>query len=203
MADDNSVFTMEMARQEHRANIATYEEVTLTYVFLDLLIQAGISKPTPSYEEMKHRIEVMSNVSGRVCENKTCAVFDWIVQLNFSPEDFHPGIVRIQKEYRLPCGMADRVLWHEDGTITVVEVKGPGSRRDHASGIGQVLVYAEGVREVTRAPDVRTMLCTAGPRDAWIEAACDRAGIRYMPIEDESVFSDYAKVVAETIRRYG
>ena len=153
-------------------------------------------------QELEDMLASQSVIVERVGEKKTCAIFDMtvfeedadIAKLSSS------RIVSVEREATLPCGNVDRLLRHADGTITVVELKGKGSRRDHACGIGQALVYAACARETLGASEVRAALFVLGEFDPWIAQACETAGVSYFNIARSAeylidLYSSAAKVV--------
>jgi hypothetical protein len=155
-------------------------------------------------EEYRALLSPAVNIIGLVGESKICAIFDYLVHNDdcLVIGRLHPGIQLIKREVRSSSGLADRVLHHADGVITVVEVKAAGSRRDHAQGLGQVLMYAATLREETNAPDVQCALFVGGDYDVWVAHACQSVGVTYinLPSHIEQVIDEYsllAKQMAE------
>jgi hypothetical protein len=99
-----------------------------------------------------------------------------------------PPVERHVFEYRIPgVGIADLVVFHPGGGLTLVEAKGPEDCRAVAAGIGQLFMYEAGVRrQLTRAgkppPFVNRILCApVTPEEAqpaW--EACQLAGVRFV-----------------------
>lgn len=92
-------------------------------------------------------------------------------------------------EYRFPkAGIADLVLLHGDGGVTIVEAKRPGTNRDLVTGIGQLFLYEAAMWEVLvdgcRPAYIHKILCAPvhpGECVPTVEA-CRRAGVRYVPL---------------------
>lgn len=53
-----------------------------------------------------------------------------------------PRVTNVSREVILSRGRADFVLAHEDGSVSIVEVKRGGDQRRVVSGIGQLSLYA-------------------------------------------------------------
>lgn len=176
-------------------------ELVATYNAYQTVRRQFFKRPSPIMlaleAEMGALFSPLLNTKGRILENKACAIFDYMVASNEPLAGLHPGIVEVKKEMRLPCGHADRVLYHEDGTITAVEIKARGSRRDHVCGLGQALMYATALREITKSPDVRSVLFVAGESDPWVAGACASAGVGYINVSsaEESAINMYANAM--------
>lgn len=95
-----------------------------------------------------------------------------------------PPISRWEPEYRFPRGRADLVLFHDDGSVTVVEVKDAGDDRHILSGVGQLSLYAMQVRMALPDAKVRRILAAPvdGSRSRHLLAACDLAGVVFEPL---------------------
>jgi hypothetical protein len=99
-----------------------------------------------------------------------------------------PPIKQYRFEYPLPgTGLADLVVVHEDGGVSIVEVKGPRTVRDIAAGIGQLFLYEGAMWQEKfggRTPAyVKKVLCAP----VWptipspIYEACLCAGVQFLP----------------------
>lgn len=125
----------------------------------------------------------LANIAGRVGESRSYALFDYAMAnggLHFS-DVLHPGVIRSTREFVLQVGRVDRLLEHEDGSFTTVEIKPSGSRRDAAQGIGQAVMYAAAMRiALNDGRDVRPALFISSDHDQYIAAACDMAGVTYL-----------------------
>jgi hypothetical protein len=107
-----------------------------------------------------------------------------------TPDDripFAPAIDTVAYEYAFKYGRADIVIFHFDGTASVIEVKDGSRGYMHvAQGIGQVGLYAAqlanprlGLRLVRRC-----LLWTSTgdlSADAHLEVACEQAGVVALP----------------------
>lgn len=174
--------------------------------YRDFIEEFGITKTQRMVNlesALKSSLDGWANIAGRMNEDKTCAIFDLMVlsEDSYIVDHLHADIVSMRKEVRLPCGNADRVLHHADGTLTVVEIKARGSRRDHACGLGQALVYAAALRGETGAVDVRAAIFVGGEKDAWIASACASTGVTYlhMPAVTERLIDDHAAIAASAL----
>ena len=123
----------------------------------------------------------MENIRGRIGKDRASALFDYLILTGKEPAGLHPGVTAMRREYQLPCGRVDRLLEHDDGSFTVVEIKPLGSRRDQAHGIGQAILCAASMRAARQdGADVRAALFIAAPYDSEIENACKSVGIEYI-----------------------
>jgi len=114
-----------------------------------------------------------------------------------------PQIVNWEKEFPVPRGRADFVLFHLDGSITVVEVKrGDRPLMELMAGIGQVTSYATqvGYSNIVGASIKRVLAVTALPNlldELLLADACKLAGVEYFALGPLKVHQDiYEKVVA-------
>lgn len=142
------------------------------------------------------------NIYGRVGEAKTCAIFDYLINQGESAilKQFDDA-VSVRREVKFECGFADRVVEHADRSITVVEIKPAGSRRDHMQGLGQALMYACAAREISMSNEVRAALFVSGDSDKWVEAACKSAGAMYIcvPKTIEMQLDRYARYAQRVV----
>lgn len=131
--------------------------------------------------EMEDIFRPLINVAGRHGEDRSCALFDYGIHSGIFETRLHPGVKASRNEYPLPTGRADRLLEHEDGSFTVVEIKPSGSRRDIAQGLGQSILYASSMRAMLNDNrDVRPALFVSADHDPEISAACKMAGVIYL-----------------------
>lgn len=189
-----------MERTEY-ADIIAHESAYPAFLsaYRDAMESLGIDLPkifADAEQEQSAKVDALLDISYRVGESRVCALFDYLIGSGCLDGRFHAGITAIGKNVRLPCGFADRVLHHGDGSLTVVEVKQRGSRRDHACGIGQALVYAAALREVASATDVHPALVVSGNHDRWIADACATAGVAYinLPGDVETIIEEIIAV---------
>ena len=131
--------------------------------------------------EMEDIFRPLTNIVGRHGEDRSCALFDYAIQKGLFDDALHPGVNTSRREYLLPAGRADRLLEHEDGSFTVVEIKPSGSRRDIAQGLGQAILYASSMRSALNDNrDVRPALFVSSDYDPEIASACKMVGVAYL-----------------------
>ncbi len=154
---------------EIEAIVLDTEELSIRMRLVDMLATVICPGGLPSQKVVAEKIADRDAESACILRAKRealiCAVFDKNLRSGNIDRLFFSEPVRFEREVRLPCGNADRIIEHADGTLTVVEVKAAGSRRDHAQGIGQVLLYAAAVRATRDVQDVRGMLVVGGSSD--------------------------------------
>lgn len=93
-----------------------------------------------------------------------------------------PPVSRIRRQFRLGKAISDLLLEHEDGSITLIEVKSPGlSLRDYCTGIGQLAYQTIMAMSHFQARTVRKVLATPGPVSVDLVFACEAAGVDIMP----------------------
>lgn len=95
-----------------------------------------------------------------------------------------PEITNWQNEFRFPKGIADFVLFHRDGTVSIVEVKDAGCDRDILAGIGQLSLYAMQAGWGLRGQRVRRILTApvAAAASQHLADACRLAGVQFEPL---------------------
>lgn len=119
-----------------------------------------------------------------------------------------PPIDIARFEFPLPCGRADLVLFHNDGTVTVIELKGPGDDRKILAGIGQVTMYAVQIGYARTARCIRKILAAPvkGEDSEHLAEACAAAGVRFVPLgtpeEHAEIWSDAERRMGRTMRSY-
>lgn len=113
-----------------------------------------------------------------VGEARACAAFDAMTGLGSI--DFASPVSRVEKELRVASLRIDRVVFHDDESVTVVEVKPDGCRRDVSHGIGQALMYAAAAVAAGLAKEVRPALFVSGEADPLIAEACRLGGVTYL-----------------------
>ena len=101
-----------------------------------------------------------------------------------------PPVIDVTTEYRLGLGACDAVAFHEDGSITLCELKRAGlSHRDCMTGVGQLISASVQLGLSLRAAGarrtVRLVLSTPGKADDAVGYACLMAGIEYLPFDSE------------------
>jgi RecB family endonuclease NucS len=124
-------------------------------------------------------LEIESNESGLMRILKTLAQTNKLCEALDIPE----GV--IQFEFPVPRGRADIVVFHNDGTVSAIEVKGFRDLRGVLDGIGQVIMYSvqlgyskttKGIRKILIAP-----YSGEDPEALLIHSACKSAGVEFVP----------------------
>lgn len=111
-----------------------------------------------------------------------------------------PAIRRARFEFTIGCGRADLVLFHADGSASLVEAKGDESIRDVVAGIGQLLLYdTQWTR--SRPKTLRKILCAPvdGEKGAAILPACAAAGVAFVHLAPFAVLRDRLSQVGRAI----
>lgn len=113
-------------------------------------------------------------------------VREFLIHERFSDVFGTSDVAHWEEECRILRGRADFVVIHVDGSVTVVEAKGPGGMRNTLGGIGQLLSYmiqigmsaglTGRVRGVLVAP-----VSIGTEESRIIDEACERAGVRFVP----------------------
>lgn len=104
-----------------------------------------------------------------------------------------PKINRCRFEVTVAAGRIDLLLYHADGGVTIVEVKGGSNAMEVARGIGQLCMYSvllpHSIKQGNAPKYVNLMLVApVAPADSIdLIAACAIAGVRFvhMPAQDE------------------
>lgn len=111
-------------------------------------------------------------------------------------------IVHVHREFPVARGRVDILLTHEDGSITLVEVKKGGCRTRVMAGIGQLSMYAvllSGRNNIT----IRRVLAWDFIGDLQEEEsfcdACELAGVIPFPI---GRISDHVKALMDSAAKY-
>lgn len=192
--------------------IPTHESNIAWLKFLSALCDVandvgGLRQGSPAIAEIRQQMDDLlaphANIHGRTNEDRVCAIFDWLIQSESGINGIQNDVVAIHREFRTGAGFVDRLLVHADGTVTVVEIKGPGSRRDHACGLGQALVYAAAVREeMPKFHEVRSALFVGGEHDQWLSSACRVSGVAYECIGHKAnkMIVEFAAAAYEVMR---
>lgn len=113
-----------------------------------------------------------------------------------------PDVASYESEFSLTRGRADFVVFHVDGSVTVIEAKGPGDMRSTLAGIGQLLSYtiqigmSRGLKGAVRGILVAPVkVDTDAAR--LLGLACLRAGMEFLPCPPMSVLNENARNVME------
>lgn len=116
-------------------------------------------------------------------------------RLPMSPQD----TLVLEQAFRF--GRADVVIYHVDGSVSVVEAKNGDVGYSHVlAGIGQLTMYAVQIaNRKTGISKVNRCLLWSGASsieaDAMIEAACEQAGIIPLPMPKMSVITSTREAV--------
>ena len=206
MADDRNT-SDQYVNAMHESNIAWLNFVSAAFEIGREIVKSHQKEESPAMKDIRRQAnEILSphaNIHGRTNEDRVCAIFDWLIQSDAGIPSLHPGVTGISKEFQTRAGRVDRLLVHSDGTATVVEIKGPGSRRDHACGLGQALVYAAAVREeMPKFHEVRSALFVGGEHDQWLSSACRVSGVAYECIGHKAnkMIVEFAAAAYEVMR---
>ncbi len=95
-----------------------------------------------------------------------------------------PEVLHYEREFPLPRGRADFVLFHADGTATVLEAKRGGDTRLVLTAIGQAMSYAAQLGYGRSLKGVRVMVTAdmTGNESLHIDEACRLAGAIWLPL---------------------
>ncbi len=97
-----------------------------------------------------------------------------------------PDILWFEFEFPLPRGRIDLILFHADGTISIVEAKDALNDRQIVAGIGQLCMYAvqvghskpnNGIRKILTVP-----IAGKNKSSLLIDNACRNAGVIFEPL---------------------
>lgn len=128
--------------------------------------------------------EIVAPVIGlrhQIGEAKACAMFDYSMRAGHF-YDFESPAVSFEREFSVSGLRIDRVVRHEDGSITVVEIKPRGVMRDMSHGIGQSLLYAALMASAGH-DRVRPALFIPGPRIEILAEAARLGGVQFLHTE--------------------
>lgn len=140
------------------------------------------------YNEMQRQSELLRPLAGMhllTGEKRACAVFDWQYVNNILPADISNPEVgsKMKREHKFSAGKyVDRAIRHDDGRLTLVELKDSADERAIVAGIGQVLWYAAMAEADSTSAPIVPVLAVLGERDKHVARACERAGVRYYPM---------------------
>ena len=120
-------------------------------------------------------VRTLRQLSG---EPKACALFDYLM-MGGSLGEFESPAISFEREFSVNGMRVDRLIRHEDGSVTAVEIKPRGVMRDMSHGIGQSLLYAESL--VAAGNDlVRAALFIPGPKIELLAEAARIGGVKYL-----------------------
>jgi hypothetical protein len=137
----------------------------------------GVEIGPPSTEAL----DIVDSVLGlRVLagEDRVCAVFDFLIKSNQLAE-FESAPVSFEREFAVSGMRIDRLVRHEDGSVTAVEIKPRGVMRDMSHGIGQALLYAAALVR-SGIDSVRPALFIPGPKIDLLAEAARIGGVQYI-----------------------
>jgi len=129
----------------------------------------------------------MARISRLSGEAKACAIFDAMFVLGDISRELGSEVACCKPEVQVAGLRVDRVLYHEDGSVSAVEIKPVGSRRDMVHGVGQALLYAAALIESGEA-EVRPVLFVSGERDSLVAEACRLGGVEYVTSESTKLW---------------
>ncbi|MCO7556186.1 PDDEXK family nuclease [Metapseudomonas otitidis] len=122
----------------------------------------------------------------RSAEAGVCQLVELLLQQGvFAHAAELPAVLHWEREYPLPRGRADFVLFHADGSITVLEVKKAGDElRAIRGAIGQVMSYAVQVGYARLPTAIRMMVAAdvPGADSLLMSQACAAAGVQWLPL---------------------
>lgn len=128
--------------------------------------------------ELVNIVAPVLGLRGLAGEDRACAVFDFLIKSNQLGE-FESRPVEFEREFKVGGMRIDRLIRHEDGSVTAVEIKPRGVMRDMSHGIGQSLLYAAAlVRSGVDA--VRPALFIPGPKIDLLAEAARIGGVQYL-----------------------
>ena len=111
-----------------------------------------------------------------------------------------PPILHYSREFPLPRGRPDFVLFHADGTATVLEVKKAASDRLVLAAVGQAMSYAVQLGYSRSLLAVRVMVAAdmTGTESIHLDEACRLAGALWLPL---GRMSEHENVWVEMMER--
>lgn len=140
---------------------------------------------------MRERTDVVTQLvasggSFRRAEAGVCQLIEMLLQRGvFATAAGLPAVLHWEREYPLPRGRVDFVLFHEDGSITALEVKKAGDEQRAIHGaIGQVMSYAVQLGYARLPTAIRMMVAAdiAGAESLLMSQACAAAGVHWLPL---------------------
>lgn len=124
-------------------------------------------------------------------ESRPHVMLHWLLQGQEGRDYFAetygtPPIIDHRSEYPIPGGSVDIVLFHEDASLTAIEIKAGGlALREIMTGVGQ-LIHATTQLSMGAAraniPAVRRCLAVFDSFNLATFQACETAGILYYPL---------------------
>lgn len=119
-----------------------------------------------------------------------------------------PTIAHHEFEFSLPKGRVDLILFHLDGSISVVEAKATSDYEKICKAIGQLMFYATQIGFQRPCPPIRKIIIApAVGKDVQtllIDSTCRNAGIEFVPMgtmcEQQEPWED---LVITTIEKSG
>ena len=140
---------------------------------------------------MKRRADVVAQLVAdggafRRAEAGVCQLIELLLQRGvFAGAAGLPEVLRWEREFPLPRGRVDFVLFHADGSITALEVKKAGDERRELHGaIGQVISYGVQLGYARLPNAIRMMVAAdvAGAESLLMSQACAAAGVPWLPL---------------------
>lgn len=117
-----------------------------------------------------------------------------------------PSITGYRFEFPVATGRIDLLLFHVDGSVSVVEAKAPDRPTTIAAGIGQLCMYATALPRSLHAKQqpalIRRVLCAhVRPEEcADIIAACEMAGVKFAYLPPFKMFKSKMDALMKAVR---
>ena len=158
--------------------------VTLGFLSQSIRIKESILDGRDVGGVDSHNLEIVRpvrNLSQLSGEPKACVLFDYLM-MGGSLGEFESPAVSFEREFSVNGMRVDRLIRHEDGSLTAVEIKPRGVMRDMSHGIGQSLLYAASL--VAAGNDlVRPALFIPGPKIELLAEAARIGGVMYLHMD--------------------
>ena len=129
-------------------------------------------------DRLRQVVAPVMELSSLVGESKACALFDFSIRAGHF-DGFDSPVVSLQREFVVAGFRIDRLLTHEDGSVTAVEIKPRGVMRDMSHGIGQALLYAA-LLASAGYERVRPAMFIPGPRIDVLAEAARLGGVQFL-----------------------
>lgn len=142
----------------------------------------------------------------RMRNNEQAVTLMLRVMLTFNDLEKAWGLPKIERhrfEFAVPGGRIDLLLFHVDGSVTIVEAKAENGAMQISAGIGQLCMYAALLPTILTGPQkptaIRRLLCAPiDPQDSLpLLEACKTAGVQLGYLPSFATF----KQCADSIRR--
>ena len=116
-----------------------------------------------------------------------------------------PDAYRVDRQVKIGAAIADLVVFHVDGSLTIIEIKAANlPLRDYCTGIGQ-LAYQAGaaVIDFAKPPSmIRRVLAIPNPVSEEVSLACWMAGVTVLPLptvaQSRSIWKEALRAAQES-----